>query len=94
MKGTAVIEYTVNNYPHSSLVTSSHKISKKGITGFQILPVGTSNAIPCRISVFRIPLLQKLSAVLHNHPQMRIDMIVVLRIVFMIGGRDKQGIKI
>ena len=94
MKRAAVIEYAVNYDAHSSLVTGCDKVLKKAVACFEIFPVCTAHAIFLGFSIVRF-LFGKHSAVIpHNAAKMRINMVIILCIILMIGGRDKERIKI
>ena len=46
------------------------------------------------MAVLLIPLCQKFSFVLHNTPEMGIHIVIILNIIFVVGGRDKDRIQI
>lgn len=41
-----------------------------------------------------VPLGQTLSAVLHNHPVVGINVVIILAVILMIGGRHEDGVQI
>ena len=94
MKGSAVIKNTVNNNPHSSGVTSHHKVPKKGITGFQVCFLGTANAVFTCLSVLRLSRKKHFSSIFNKPPQVRIDMVIILCVIFVIGGRYEKRVKV
>ena len=89
MKGSAVIEYAINNDLHPSFMASFHEVSKECIAGFQILYIRTANTVSGSMLIFPIPLFQDFSSILYDSSKMRIDVSVILRIIFMIGRRNK-----
>ena len=104
IKGTAVVKYTVQYHPHTAPVNLLHKLRKKRIRCIQILPVRNPGNIAgsplillppvCLTAVRILKAVQKPSAILHDHTVMRIYMLIILAVVFVIGRRHKNGIKI
>ena len=87
VKGTAVIKHAVQDDLHPPAVNLSHKPCKKCVTGLQILLCRASYHILGRLAVIGGPALQRLSAVLHNHAVMRINMVIILAVILVIGWR-------
>ena len=71
-----------------------HKLNKKFIAGFQILFVRHSFLIFRGIGIFMIALCQYIPAVFNNYSIMRINVIIILNVVFVIGRRYKNWIKV
>ena len=94
VKGTAVVEYTVNDNPHASPVGFLHNLNKKLVAGLQVLLIRNTVDITAGEAVLMLPVRQKLPFLADDFPHMGINIIVILYIVFMVGGRYKQGIKI
>ena len=94
IKRTAVIEYTVQDHFHPSFMDLFYKSDKESIAGFQIHLICNSLNIFCSMGVIFIPFRQDLSSIFYNLSIMRIDIIIVLTVVLMIGRRYKQRVKI
>ena len=94
IKGTTVIKDTVQDNPHSSLMKFFHKFYKQRIAGFQILLIRHAFLILCSEMVFFLAFRQDFSTVFYNFSKMRIDIIIILYIVFVVGWRDKQRIEV
>ena len=90
----AVIKHTVQNHFHAPSVRFLYHLGKKRIAGLQILLIGNTVNISGGKAVFRLSVLQQVPFIMHNFPKMRVDIIIVLNIVFMVGGGYKQRIKI
>ena len=94
IKRTTMVKYTIQNYFHATPVYFIHKFSKKLVTCFQILHICDTADIFCcgfiwmltvtnQLPIF--PSFQQFSFILDNPPNMRVDIIIVLTIIFMIG---------
>ena len=94
IKRTAVVKYAVNNDLHASFVNFFHQLCKKFITGFQILFIRYPVHIPGCMCITLISLTEQFSLIRYNHTEMRVYIIVVLYIIFMIGRRYKQRVKV
>ena len=94
VKGTAVIKHAVQDDLHPPAVNLSHKPCKKCVTGLQILLCRASYHILGRLAVIGGPALQRLSAVLHNHAVMRINMVIILAVILVIGWRHENRVEI
>ena len=94
IKGTAMVEDSVQNHLHASFVSLFHHLGKKRIACFQVLFVGhAGNILACK-PVFLLPGRQKLSLFPNNLTEMRVNIIIILNIILMIGGGYKQGVKV
>ena len=89
----AMIEYAVQYHFHSPPVSLCHHLRKQFIAGLQIYLIGhtvnVSGGVPILLSM-----PEQFSLIRHNLSDMRIYIIVILNIIFMIGRRYKQRIKI
>ena len=79
-----MIEHAVQNDLHSHPVGFPHEGGKEPVARFQILPVRRTD------DIFRGPLIvygaagKHLSPVVYDQRQMRVDMFIILRIIFMV----------
>ena len=89
-----MVEYSVQNDLHPSAVNLLHKPDEQFITRLQICLVCRADAVLLRIGIPLFSRSQQSSAIHHDLSYMRIDIIIVLRIVFMIRRRYKKRIAI
>ena len=94
IKGATVIEYSVQNNLHASSVRFFHYFRKKSIACLQIILIGYSVYISCGKTVLMLIVSKQLSFVMNDPAEMRINIVIILNIILMIGRRDKQRIKI
>ena len=94
MKGTAMIKHAVQNHLHPATVNLFHQSRKKGIAGIQILLLADAADITGSLGIIRISRCETLSFVQKNHAVMRVDIVVILTVILMIGRRHKQRIEI
>ena len=59
VKGTAVVEYTVNDNPHASPVGFLHNLNKKLVAGLQVLLIRNTVDITAGEAVLMLPVRQK-----------------------------------
>ena len=90
----AVIEYAVEYDFYSPLVSFGNNFCEKFVAGFKILFVGNAVNVFGGKAVFFLTVLQKFAFVVHDFADMGIDVIVVLNIVFVVGGRHEKRIEI
>ena len=94
IKGSAVIEYSVQNDPHTSSVDLLHQFCEETVAFLQISPVCHPADIFSRAGVVLVSRMQKVSAVLHDLPVMGIHIVIILAVIFMIAGRNENRIQI
>ena len=94
IKGTAMVEYTVYNNVHPPFMGFLHHPDKQFVACFQIGIIRHPVHIFCGKPIFPLPRRQQLPLFLHNFTEMRVNIIIILNIIFMVGRRNKQGIKI
>ncbi len=85
IKRSAVVKYTVQHYPDPPLVHLFHKTGKKFIAGFQILFMNYPLNVFAGLLVILLPFLENLSAVLTDHRKVRINIIIILTVIFVVG---------
>ena len=71
-----------------------HKIGKKSIRSLQIFLIYHTLAVFCRVAVVIVTIRQRLTTIFDNHCKMRIDIIVILCVILMIGRRYKNRIEV
>ena len=64
------------------------------VAGLKVRTVCHSVNVLCGITILLLSLRQKLALILHNFAEMRVDIIIILNIIFVIGRGDKQGIEV
>ena len=85
VKRTTMIEYSVNNYSHSATVDLFNQPDKQLIAGFQIFFVRCTNPVFISVIITLFPGFQKSTAICHYLSNMWINIIIILRVIFMIG---------
>ena len=89
-----MIEHSVYDYFHASLVHLFHKIGKKPVAGLQILLIGGAEAIFVRLIIGGRSFFHTLAAVFYDAPKMGINVIIILCIILMIRRGYKKRIEI
>ena len=85
VKRTTMVKNAVEDDFHSPPVKLFHKLDKKLVTGLQVFPVRHPLLIFRRIYIFLHAHRERLSAVLHDDTKMRVNVVVVLDIVLVVG---------
>ena len=86
VEGSAVIEHTIQDDLHASGVYLTYKIRKVRIRCLQVFLPCRPADIALRIPVLRASVGQKRSLVLHKPGKMRVDVLVILRVILVVGG--------
>ena len=86
VEGSAVVEHTVQDDLHATGMYLAYKIRKVRIRRLQVFLPCRPADIALRIPVLRASVGQKRSFVLHKPGKMRIDVLVILCIILVIGG--------
>ena len=94
VKGAAVIEHSVQNYPHPPLMDFLHKPGKKCIAGFQILLACAALHVPVSLFVIRGVRPDQAASVLLYSGKVGINVLVILAVILMVGGGYKYRIQI
>ena len=85
IKGTAVIKYTVKDNSHPFFMHFFYEMNEKLVTCLKIAFVcDTGNIFTC-VHVIIFPVWKCISLVHNNFSIMRVNIIVILNIIFMIG---------
>ena len=82
---SAVVEHTIEDHLHSPSVRLRHHFGKQFIGRLKVRLVRHTIHIPGRQTILIRSLRQKLSHILHDPSKMRIDIIIILNVIFMIG---------
>ena len=90
----AMIKYTVQDDTHPTPVHLLHQSGKQFVAGFQIADITYSFLIFGCMYIVRCAFRQCLAAISHDFSIVRIDIVVILNIIFMIGWGYKQRIKV
>ena len=94
VEGTTVIKDTVQNHAHAPAVYLLDQFCKICVAGFQIpLVCDAADKFRCPL-VFFYTVRQTLAIIHNNFCIMRVNIIIILYIVFMVGRRYKQRIEI
>ena len=86
IKGAAVVEHAVQDHPHAPLMDLFHKTGKKGVAGLQIFHIRGPDRIFFRVAVVAVILVGQALGLLYDHPIMGIHMLIVLGVIFVVGG--------
>ena len=89
-----MIEYAVQDDLHPALMGFLHKGDEYLIGGLQILLIRYTRDISGRLGIVQGIRRKKISGILHDLSEMRIHIIIVLYIIFMIGGGYEDGVQI
>ena len=81
-----MVEHTVQNDLHAPGVGLMHQLRKQLVAGFQIFPVCHPADIAGGMGVVHVTFRQRLSPVPEDFSIMGIHIIIVLNVVFVIGG--------
>ena len=93
-EGTAVVEHAVQYDAHAPPVDLLAEAREPGVAGLQVDPICGAVPVACRAGIVGVARRQHFPFVPGNHSQMRIDIIVILRIVLMRRRRDEYGVEI
>ncbi len=94
IKGTAMVEHSIQNYPHPTFMRLIHKPGKQRIACLKVPMIGNTFDVPGRLRIVRLPRGKQSAPIFLNHAVMRIYIIIILNIIFMVRRRDKQRIEI
>ena len=94
IKRSTVVKYPVQDHFHSSPVDLFHKLPEKLVAGLKIPFIGHTADILKRMAVIPVSGAQKAVTVLHDLSDMRIDMIIVLAVIFVVAWGNKHRIQI
>ena len=89
-----MIEDSVKDHSHPALMHLFYKTGEKLIARLQVPDVSGPFLIFARMDIIPGAFRQRLAPVRHDPAIMRIDIIIILYIIFMIGRRYKEGIEI
>ena len=94
VEGAAVIEYAVQNDAHAAAVQFPAQDRKQFITLFQVFHTGNPADIFRRVTVVLFPGLHNMVHIIGNDAEMRINMLVILAVVFVAGRRNKNRVEV
>ena len=94
IKRPAMVEHAVKDDSHAAPVKFFYQLDEQLVAGFQILNIRRSFLILRSKPVLRHAFCQDFSPIFHDHPIMRVYIIIILNIVFVVGRRDKQRIEV
>ena len=89
-----MVEHAVEDDLHPAAVNLLHEMGKILVGRPQVLRIRDAVDEALRVHVVHIAFLQELSPVADDFGQMRINVVVVLDIVFMIGRGDKDRVEV
>ena len=89
-----MIEYSVQYHAHSAPVHLFHQFRKQCIACFQIFFRPGTDLVHGRITVALRPLRKRTASVFDDPSVMRIDIVIILNVIFMIRRRYKQRIEV
>ena len=89
-----MVEYAVHNHADTSAVRLLNEMREIGVGGFQIHRICRALPVALRVPVICLRWIEQPPLILRNHGQMRIDVVVILRVILVIRRRYEQRIKI
>ena len=89
-----MVEHAVQDNADPALMGLLHQRAEELIRRLQVLFFSNPADIAGCLRVIIFPLVQDLSLVNDQLPEMRIDMVIILGVVFVIGGRHEQRVEI
>ena len=94
IKRAAVVEHAVQNDLHAAAMRLLHDLRKQLVAGLKIRLVRHAVNISGRLAILALALGKKLPVVRNDLAKVRIDIIIVLNVIFVIGRRNKEGIEV
>ena len=91
---SAVIEHTIQNHTNPPRMGLSHQTDKQPVGGLQISLVCHPLTIFRGMPIVTVSLPQALPSVRHNLSIVGIDGIIIRCVILVVGGRDKQRVKV
>ena len=89
-----MVEHAVDYDLDAPFVCFLDKIGKEPVGCLKIGLVRHPADIAGCVFVLGMCPIEKISLVVHDLSEMGVYVVIVLNIIFMIGGRDKQGVKV
>ena len=89
-----MIEHPVQDHPHPPPVHLFNQTDEQTVAGFQIADITHTLLVFRRTDIILRAIRQNLAAIRRDHTVMRIDIIIILNIVLMVGRRYEKRIKI
>ena len=89
-----MVENTVQNNLHAPAVHLIAEVGKIGVTGIEIENRGHPFDIAGRIAVMLLPALHGMVHVILDHGKMGVNMVIVLHVILMAGGRNEDGVEV
>ena len=87
-----MVEHAVQNHLHPAPVDFLHEFREKAVAGLQIPRGGGADHVFFSVSVIHSVRRHQAVLILHDHPEVGIDVLVILNIVLVVGGRHENGI--
>ena len=94
VKRATMIEYTIQNHTHSTLMHLFYQFDKQLITCLKIADISCALLILCRMDIILCTCRKYFSVIHNNLSIMRIYVIIILNIILMIRRRNKQRIEV
>ena len=79
-----MIEHTVKNDLHTSLMRFVHESREELVACFEIGLVGNAPYIHRSVCIIAVAVFKQPAAVIYDNSEMRVYMIVILRVIFVI----------
>ena len=89
-----MVENSVEDHPHPAPVHFFHKTGKKLVARLQVPDIPGPFLIFARVDIVLRAFRQRLASVFHDPAVMRINIIIILYVIFVIGRRYKERIEI
>ena len=94
VEGTAMVEDTIQDDPNPSGMRLTDQFGQQAVRSLQVGRVCRPGNISAGMDVPIVSFFQQGPRVPDDPAEMRVDMVIVLGVVFVIGRRDKEGIEI
>ena len=94
VKRATMIEYTIQNHTHSTLMHLFYQFDKQLVTCLKVTDISCALLILCRMDIIPCTCRKYFSVIHNNLSVMRIYVIIILNIILMIRRRNEQWIEI
>ncbi len=94
VEGATVVEHTVDDDTHAAGMAGLDELDEELVAGLEVFTTRGADRVAGRTGVVVLPVLDEGAAVLHDLADMRIDVVVVLRIVLVVRRRHKKRVEV
>ena len=91
VEGAAVVEHTVDDDAHAAGMAGFDELDEELVAGLEVFTARGADRVAGRAGIVILPVLDEGAAVLHDLSDMRVDVVVVLRVVLVVRrGHEKR----